>query len=284
MVMVKIHKIINNNVVQIVDDGGREVIVMGRGIAFQKKVGEFIDENKIDKRFYLADKIQYEKFKQFLNIIPPEYIELADDIIQYAKITIDKKFSDALYTSLSDHIYSSITRFLDGVQLKNPMLWEIKRFYEPEFEVGMRALELIEERFKLKLPEDEAGFITMHLVDAELTNCTLDDVYEITKIIQDIHNIVRYFFRIEFDTKSVHYYRFVTHIRFFAQRLVTKTTYEDDQDDSLLNILKVKYKNSYKCVLKIEEYVKKNYNHEISNDEKLYLMVHIERMVYKTEQ
>lgn len=282
--MVKIQKIINNNVVQIIDNSGKEVIVMGRGIAFQKKAGEFVDEAKIDKRFYLADKKQNEKFKQFLDIIPPEYIELADDIIQYAKITIDKKFSDALYTSLSDHIYSSITRFLDGVQLKNPMLWEIKRFYEPEYEVGLRALELIEERFKLKLPEDEAGFITMHLVDAELTNCTLDDVYEITKIIQDIHNIVRYFFRIEFDTKSVHYYRFVTHIRFFAQRLVTKTTYEDDQDDSLLDILKTKYKNSYKCVLKIEEYIKKNFNYEISNDEKLYLMVHIERTVYKTEK
>lgn len=282
--MVKIHKIINNNVVQIIDDSGKEVIVMGRGIAFQKKVGELVDEAKIDKRFYLADKKQNEKFQQFLDVIPPEYIELADDIIQYAKITTNKTFSDALYTSLSDHIYTSIKRYLDGVQLKNPMLWEIKRFYEPEFAVGKRALELIEERFKIRLPEDEAGFITIHLVDAELDNCTIESVYEITKIIQDIHNIVRYFFRIEFDTKSVHYYRFVTHIRFFAQRLVTKTTYEDDQDDSLLEILKKKYKNSYKCVLKIEEYIKKNFDYEISNDEKLYLMVHIERTVYKTDK
>ena len=112
----------------------------------------------------------------------------------------------------------------------------------------------------------------------------IGDVYEITKVIQDIHNIVRYFFRIEFDTKSIHYYRFITHIRFFAQRLITKTTYADDQDDSLFNLLKNKYKNSYKCVLKIEEYIHKNYDYEISNDEKLYLMVHIERTVYKTEQ
>lgn len=282
--MVKIQKVINNNVVQILDENGKELIVMGRGIAFQKKAGELIDETKIDKRFYLADKAQNEKFQQFLNVIPQEYIELADDIIRYAKITINKKFSDALYTSLSDHIYSSIKRFLDGVHLKNPMLWEIKRFYEPEYKVGMRALEMIEERLKLKLPEDEAGFITMHLVDAELDNCNLDDVYEITKVIQDIHNIVRYFFRIEFDTKSVYYYRFVTHIRFFAQRLVTGTTYEDDQDDSLLEILRAKYKNSYQCVLKIEEYIKKNFDHQISNDEKLYLMVHIERTVYKTDK
>ena len=282
--MIKIEKVLNNNVVQILDGNGKEVIIMGRGIAFKKKVGDCVEEGKIDKRFYLADEKQIEKFKQFLDVIPLEYIELADDIIQYAKITINRKFSEVLYTSLSDHIYSSITRHLNGVQLKNPMLWEIKRFYEPEYEVGMRALELIEERFNIKLSEDEAGFITMHLVDAELNHGDVNSVYEITKVIDDIHNIVRYFFRMEFDTESVYYYRFVTHIRFFAQRLITKKTYQDDSDDSLLNVLKDKYKNSYKCVVKIEEYIKKNFDYEISNDEKLYLMVHIERTVYRTEK
>lgn len=282
--MVKIHKIINNNVILIIDENGNEVVAMGRGIAFKKKAGDLIDETQIDKRFYQSDKSINDKFKQIVNIIPSEYIELADDIVQYAKISTNKKFSDSLYISLSDHIYASVKRHLEGVQLKNPILWEIKRFYEPEFEVGMKALEMIEERFKVKLPEDEAGFITLHVVDAQLDNCNIDNVYEITKVIQDIQNIVRYFFRIEFDTKSVHYYRFITHIRFFAQRLVTRTTYADDQDDSLFNILKDKYKNSYKCVLKIEEYIKKNFDYEISNDEKLYLMVHIERTVYKTEE
>lgn len=282
--MVKIDKILNNNVVQILDEDGKEVIVMGRGIAFRKKVGDYIEKEKIDKRFFLADEKQNEKFKQFLDVIPMEYIELADDIIQYAKITMDKKFSNALITSLSDHIYSSVTRFENGVQLKNPMLWEIKRFYESEYEVALKALEMIEERFDVKLPEDEAGFITIHIVDAELDNCTIENVYEITKLIQEIHNIVRYFFKIEFDTKSIHYYRFITHIRFFAQRLITHTTYEEDPDDSLFLILKEKYRNSYQCVLKIEEYIKKNYDYEICNDEKLYLMIHIERTVYKAEK
>lgn len=283
--MVKIHKIINNNVIMFIDENGNETVAMGRGIAYKKKNGDLIDEKDIDKRFYQSkDKSFIDKFEQIVSIIPAEYIELADDIVQYAKISMNKKFSDSLYISLSDHIYASVSRYLEGIELKNPILWEIKRFYEPEFEVGMKALEMIEDRFKVKLPEDEAGFITLHVVDAQLDNCNVDNVYEITKVIQDIHNIVRYFFRIEFDTKSIHYYRFITHIRFFAQRLVTKTTYVDDQDDSLFQLLKDKYKNSYKCVLKIEEYIKRSFNYEISKDEKLYLMVHIERTVYKTEE
>ena len=283
--MVKIHKIINNNVIMFIDENGNETVAMGRGIAYKKKNGDLIDEKDIDTRFYQSkDKSFIDKFEQIVSIIPAEYIELADDIVQYAKISMNKKFSDSLYISLSDHIYASVSRYLEGIELKNPILWEIKRFYEPEFEVGMKALEMIEDRFKVKLPEDEAGFITLHVVDAQLDNCNVDNVYEITKVIQDIHNIVRYFFRIEFDTKSIHYYRFITHIRFFAQRLVTKTTYVDDQDDSLFQLLKDKYKNSYKCVLKIEEYIKRSFNYEISKDEKLYLMVHIERTVYKTEE
>ena len=223
--MVKIHKIINNNVVMFIDENGNETVAMGRGIAYKKKNGDLIDEKDIDKRFYQSkDKSFIDKFEQIVSIIPAEYIELADDIVQYAKISMNKKFSDSLYISLSDHIYASVSRYLEGIELKNPILWEIKRFYEPEFEVGMKALEMIEDRFKVKLPEDEAGFITLHVVDAQLDNCNVDNVYEITKVIQDIHNIVRYFFRIEFDTKSIHYYRFITHIRFFC----TKISYQDN--------------------------------------------------------
>ena len=278
--MIKIHKVINNNVVLFIDENGKEVIAMGKGVGFQKKVDDMVDEALVDKFFHLQDEDASGKFQQFADVIPMEYINLADDAIQYAQITLNKKFSESLCISLSDHIYNAVTRFLGGVSLKNPMLWEIRRFYEPEFEVGLHVLEMVNERFKIKLPEDEAAFITIHFVDAELDNSSIENVYLITKVIQDVHNIVRYFFRIEFDEKSIHYYRFITHIRFFAQRLVTKTTYKDDGDDSLFDLLKNKYKNSYKCVLKIDEYIRNNFHYDLSTDEKLYLMVHIERTVY----
>lgn len=162
------------------------------------------------------------------------------------------------------------------------MLWEIKRYYEPEFEVSLKALEMIEDQFGVLLPEDEAGFITIHLVDASMNSESLDQVYEIANVIQDISNIVKYFFNIEYDTKSVYYYRFITHIRFFAQRLVLNEMYCKGEEDELFHIIKEKYKNAYQCVLKIDEYIKKKFNYDITNDERLYLMIHIERVVYKT--
>ena len=280
----KIYKVINNNIASILDGENKEVIVMGRGIAFKKKSGDEIDETLIDKTFHLSDHELVDKCKQLLKDIPIEHFELANDIVDLAKVSMNKKFNESLYISLTDHIYMSIQRFLDGTPLRNPMFWELKRFYEPEFEVGLKALDLIEERFKIRLPEDEAGFITLHIVDSEMDNSTLDDVYKITKVIHDISNIVKYFFGIDFDTKSVYYYRFITHIRFFAQRVVLNNMYTDNDEDSLFHIIKDKYVNAYQCVLKIEEYILKNFNYIISNDEKLYLMIHIERIVYKANK
>lgn len=279
-----IHKVINNNVVSILDENGNEQIVMGKGIAFQKKSGEIIDEALINKRFYLKDSKMNERFEHILKEIPMEYINLGSDIVEYARCALNKNLNDSLFISLTDHIFTTLERYKEGINLANPILWELKRYYEPEYEVGVKALEMIEERFGVKLPEDEAGFITVHIVDAEMDNCTIENINDITRFIQDICNIVKYFFKVEFDIKSVNYYRFITHIKFFAQRVILKNAYLESSDDSLYEIIKAKYVNAHECVKKIEEYIKTNYDYEISNEEKLYLMIHIERVVYKTNQ
>lgn len=86
----KIHKVINNNVVSILDDKQNEVVVMGRGIAFKKKIGDELDEALIDKRFYMKNENDTHKFMQILNDIPMEHIELTSDIIDYAKHSLEK--------------------------------------------------------------------------------------------------------------------------------------------------------------------------------------------------
>lgn len=48
-----INKIFNNNVV-LSEEKGQEVIVMGRGLAFGKKVGDGLEVEKIEKRYVLS--------------------------------------------------------------------------------------------------------------------------------------------------------------------------------------------------------------------------------------
>lgn len=278
-----IEKILNNNVV-VIKENNVEKIVMGRGLAFQKKVGDEFDESKVDKVFALTNEEAVNKFQELIVDIPIEHVELAEEIISYAKTHLGKKLNEMIYISLVDHIYTSIVRFLDGISVKNALLWDIRRFYPDEFFVGTQALDMIENKFKVRLPEDEAGFIALHLVNAEMDEESMQNMYEITKVMQEISNIVKYKFNIEFDEDSVYYYRFITHLKFFAQRLVSNQTYKDENDDDLLDVIKVKYKNSYDCVNKVADFIYKKYDYILSNEEKLYLTIHIERVIYKSEK
>jgi beta-glucoside operon transcriptional antiterminator len=275
---VKISKILNNNVI-VSMKVDKEVIVMGRGIAFNKRVGEDIDEEKAEKIFTLEDRDITNKFKTLIADIPMEYMELSEEIIHYAKQKLGKKLNDSIYISLTDHIHFAIERYHNQIPIKNGLLWETKNFYKEEFEIGLEALNMICERFGSLLPEDEAGFIALHLVNAQL-NEDMTNTVDMTKVIQDILTVVKYSFKIEFDESSLNYHRFITHLKFFAHRLVKGEHYKEAKDD-LLNVIMVKYPDAYQCALKIKKFVEKQYRYELTEEEILYLTIHIERVVKK---
>lgn len=277
-----ISKVLNNNVVVVMDENKVEKIVMGRGLAYQKKPGDTFEDEKADKIFTLVDKKTSRQYQELLADMPIEHIELAEQIISDAKTSLGKKLNDIIYISLTDHIYTSIVRFLDGITVKNTLLYDIRRFYPDEFRMGKKALDMIEEKFKIRLPKDEAGFIALHLANAEMDTKDMQNMYEVTKVMQEISNIVKYVFGIEFDEDSVYYYRFVTHLKYFAYRLVTGKTYEDEDNDELLDIIRKKYHNAYRCTEKIDKFLTEKYQYTLSDEEKLYLTIHIERVVYKT--
>lgn len=95
---------------------------------------------------------------------------------------------------------------------------------------------------------------------------------------------VKYFFQVEFDEDDVYYYRFITHLRFFAKRLVEKKIYRDEENDDLLDVIKEKYQNAYRCVEKITQFIHKKYHYDLSKEERLYLTIHIERVIMKTKK
>ena len=278
----EIYKILNNNVIVSKNEHDKEIIAMGKGIAFKKKVGEHIEDELIDKVYTLSDEVS-SKFQELAAEIPVEHMKISDDIIKYVKLKLGKKLNDSIYLSLCDHISTAILRHEEGVDVKNVLLWDIKKFYKDEFEIGKHGLEIIKEKLNLQLNEDEAVFIALHIVNAEMDE-KLETIYEVTKVMQEILNIVKYFFHIDFDEDSVYFYRFITHLKFFAHRLITKSSYQDEQSDDLLDLIKIKYKNAYACCLKIKQFLKTNYAYDLSQEETLYLTIHIARVVYKNER
>ena len=278
-----IKRILTNNAVVIDDENQQEKIVCGKGIAFKKRPGMEIDEMSINQTFILEGGGEYSRFEQLLKDVPLEYLELSSEIINMAKLEFAKKFKDNVIITLSDHLYVAIKRCREGMTISNPLLWDIKSFYEIEYDIGLRALELIKNKFHIQLPNDEAGFIALHIVNVELDEDNMDHIFQVTKVIQEIMTIVKYHFHAEFDTSNVYYYRFITHLKFFALRLLKDNQFNEDEENELLDVVKDKYCTSYECVLKIKDFLEKKYNYTLQEDEIVYLTIHVHRVVHKTK-
>jgi beta-glucoside operon transcriptional antiterminator len=272
-------KILNNNVVVTLNEKGKEIVAMGCGIAFHRKVGDQVDAKSVEKVFTLADRSVSSKFQEMLADIPMAHMLLSERVIDYAKIRLGKKLNDSIYVTLPDHISTAIARYKEGIVLKNPLLWDIKRFYRDEFDVGLKANQIVLEETGVRFAEDEAAFITLHIVNSQL-NEQMENVYDITQIMQEICNIVKSSFAIEFDETSLNYYRFINHVKFFAQRLLNGVRYEDEDND-LLDVIKFKHKKAFDCALRIKQMILEKYHYDFGSEELLYLTVHIARITKK---
>lgn len=276
----KIHKVINNNVVSAFDQQGHELVVMGRGIGFKARSGDTIDENKTEKIFHIDNSAIVTQFQERLSHIPLDHIEISADIIAYAQDECNMKLNQGIYVALSDHINFAIERFQKGYMLENAFLWEIRQFYRREYLVGEYALRLIAERLDIHFPEDEAGFIALHFVNAQF-DVNVHGAYDITNIIQKSLNTIKSEFDREIDETSMHYERLIAHLKFFARRLLYSKELLSNDEEELCAWIEQKYPAEYACAKKILGEIGTEYQCQITGEEIAYLAIHIRRVLLK---
>lgn len=274
MIGLQIKKILNNNAV-LVGKNGQDYIWIGAGLGFQKKPGQNADESKIEKVFIFHQKKTTERLFNLMESIPIRYVSLSDDIISLAKSELGPELSETLYISLTDHLYNLIRLYEQGNSIHNRLSWEIKKFYPREFDIGKRAIKIVQDKTGIVFDEEEAGNIALHLINAQLTN-ELDQttsVSNITKKIRDILAIIRLSNKSEINEDSLAFDRFVTHLRFFFQRLEKST--DTNKKNPLLKHVKSQYLKAFETVLLIEQYLKI----DLSDDEKMYLSLHVQKLI-----
>ena len=271
-----IEKVINNNIISAYEKSGAEVIVMGRGIGFKKKQGEMVPADQISKIFRIKSRTLAEQFKELLANMPLERVRISDEIISHAKDHLKLKLNQSIYVTLTDHINFAIERVSQGIEPQNALLWEIKRFYPQEFQLGIYALELIQDRLNILLPEDEAGFIALHFVNAEY-GTDIRDAVKFPDQMQAIVDIVERDLGILLDESSLHYERFMTHIKFLIQRIYRKELLSSE-DRELSLLMQRKYPREYQCSVKVAEYIMQATGSRLSEEEIMYLSVHIRRV------
>lgn len=279
----KINQIFNHNVVLSDNKLGEEVIVMGRGIAFQRKKKDEIPEELIDKVFVLANEDEGKQLKSMIEKLDSDEFELAKNIILFAEEQLAREFSDVIYITFADHLHYAIERCREGIDLPNPLLFEIKRFYTEEFRVALEALKIIEKDYDLNFSEGEAGFIALHFANSIATFEGMSITMESTEIVRDILSIISKYFGKLFDEYSLSYTRMVTHIQYFVQRILTGESYEE-KDEFLYELIQSKYPKAFQCGLRINDYLEKTRQLTVQESEMIYLVIHINRVIQETDK
>lgn len=278
----KVIKVLNNSLVLSADDDNNEAIVMGKGIGFNSKVGDVLDPAAIEKVYVVQNSQKGRDYLRLIETTPEEHIEIVQMILAEANRQLNGRINEQIFFTLADHISFAIERYHKGIAIQNRLLFEVKRFYPQEFAVATQALAHINRRLNIALPEEEAGNIAFHLVNGQTDVQNMEHTLLSVKMLKDIFNIIKYHFRITIDTDSLNYSRFLVHMQFFIQRMVEGQQMAS-KDDFIFAQVTREYPHAYRGALLVRDYVKNLLQMEMSNDELLYLVIHLTRIADRSD-
>ena len=269
-----IQKVINNNVISAYDENQQEVVIMGKGIGFKAHTGDAIDESRVEKVFRIENEKLSRQFQEILENIPLEHMQLTSDIITYAKKNLNVQLNQSIYITLTDHINFAIQRQAQGIQLKNALLWETKKFYHQEYLMGKYAIDLLNEKLGTKFSEDEAGFIALH-IHSGLSDEAVSETLKATQLIDESMQIIEEHLEKEMQKEALNYIRLMSHLYYMVVRTKTGEAVNIDLNE----FVQEKYPEAMKIAALICDNMAEKLERQIMQEEVGFLAIHIQRMI-----
>lgn len=269
----QITKVINNNVVVSLDKDGKEVVIMGRGLAFQRRAGQEIEEEKIEKIFRLESEDTLEQFKRLLEDLPLEYLQVSNEIISYAKEVLHTQLNHNIYLTLTDHISFAIDRHRKQQMVPNALYREVRRFYAAEFAVGMHALTLIREKVGVPFPEDEAASIALHIVNAEFDQ-KVSDTLSMTNMLQGMLRILERELQLP-DNESLYMDQLSANLKFLAHRILRLPAPAGKRDLGFERLIQNHCPREYELAGRVRTYIREYCGRDMTDVEQVYLAIYI---------
>lgn len=272
----KILRVFNNNVV-LAREGDQEVIVTGRGIGFQAKQGQEIDQSKVGRVFVPADGRDPDHLAAMLAEVPGEYIRVVTESLAEAGVETERQEKLTLVVALADHINAAVERVHQGNVIEYPLKAEVLHLYAEDFALANKVLQAANSRLDTQLPEQEVVALTLHLVNAGFASGDLSYTYTMTGLIQQILSIVGGHYRQELDTSEVSVARFITHLRYLFVRL-QNTSQLDGEHTAVGEAILASYPDAAECARTLATIIELRFDQVLTDDEVAYLALHIARL------
>lgn len=270
-------KKVNNNVAICVDNRNKELIAFGKGIGFPAMPYEIKDLNVITMTFYRIDS----RFYNLIQEIPENVFEVAALIVNEAQMTLKCNLNPNLIVGLADHINFAIVRMKKFKKLEMLFSYDVEQLYPNETNLGRYAVKLIQKKLFVRLPESEITNIAMHFVNAEEENMLELEENDSEALISKTADKIENIFSISINRKGFNYNRFAMHMRYFLKRIKEKSQFIDD-NTSIMHMIKDESPEVYECAVTIADLIAEKLNENITEDEILYLMIHINRIIKNT--
>lgn len=270
-----IRKVLNASVVLCVDNLENEFIVLGKGIGYGKKAGTKINYDDVNQIFVPVVSPEIKDIEKTLINIPPKIVEITRRIVQKAQKEVKVNLNRSLTISLMDHINFCISRYHEGMIFKNKLYWDVQSYYPVEFKVGKWAVALINKEECIELPKEEAASIAFHIINSEASD-EYKDSMSVTKLVNSLMSIINLSSKAKLDPQSISYQRMLAHIKFFVQRIL-RGKQLNGNDELMYNHILNMYPEATKIAIKILEFLEKQYRIKITNEELMYLIIHIHR-------
>ncbi len=270
------HKVLNNNVVISIDESGRERVLMGRGLGFGLKIADPVDPAKVEKTFVLESGAEGDRARQLLTDVPYPVVEAVSRSVDQAERTLGRTLGRRLTVAVIDHIAYVIERLDKGLRIPTTAMPELRVLHPQEFAAAQQMAASISTQLGRELPPEEAVFLTMHVLNAtrDEPNGTAALLF---RRVQHVVDVVEHGLGVKLDVDSPDYARFILHVQFLLQRLVNRTMLSSG-DTSFFEFAKHSYPVSHAIAREVKAYVDAATSTELTDEELLYLIVHVERL------
>ncbi|GLB62024.1 glucose PTS transporter transcription antiterminator GlcT [Cytobacillus sp. NCCP-133] len=274
----KVVKVLNNNVLIGSHDSFGEVVLIGKGLGFNRKSGQHIDAALVEKLFVLKNEKEQENYIKLMPFVDNELLEAIISSIELIKQKSNSVLNEHIHVALTDHLMFAVNRLKKGMEMKNPFLIETKALYPFEYEIAQEVVSVIGERTGIHLPEGEIGFIALH-VHSAVMNRSLSEINQHSQLVTHLINMIEEQLDIKIDKDSIDYMRLVRHIRFTIERVNKGEVVEEPEKITFL--LKEEYPVCYNLSWKIIKVMQQTLKKPVYNAEAVYLTMHLQRLQKK---
>lgn len=156
-------------------------------------------------------------------------------------------------------------------------MYDIRYFYEKEMDIGNLAVKMIRRYLKVSLPEEEAGNIALHFINAEALSEKENEFNVSDTVVEEVTYLIEKELNIRIKREDFNYSRFVSHLQYLMKRKDAVSSISSD-NIKLYMEMKEEFPVIYQCVLKIRDYMAGKLDWELSEEELLYLILHVNRL------